>query len=54
MGQWIKGSSQTLIKDGRIDRETLRNHRLGEDDLLEELRLSGVEEPGKAKLSHLR
>src|SRR4029434_10811392 len=40
LGDWIKGSSQTVITDGSVDREALRRHHLGEDDLLEELRLN--------------
>ena len=49
----IKGHSQTLIEAGRINRETLRTHHIGEDDLLEELRLNGVEQPADAKLARL-
>jgi uncharacterized membrane protein YcaP (DUF421 family) len=50
---WIKGHSQTLIKEGRTDREMLRAHHIGEDDLLEELRLNGVEKPEQARLARL-
>ena len=53
IGGWIKGHSQTLIEDGRVDRDALRKHHMGEDDLLEELRLNGVETPTEAKLARL-
>ena len=49
----IKGHSETLITDGEIDRETLRKHNIGDDDLLEELRLNGVEKPEQARLARL-
>lgn len=53
VGGWIKGHSQTLLKDGEIDRKQLRRHHIGYDDLLEELRLNGVEEPNEARLARL-
>lgn len=49
----IKGHSETLITVGEIHRETLRKHNIGDDDLLEELRLNGVEKPEQAKLARL-
>jgi uncharacterized membrane protein YcaP (DUF421 family) len=49
----IKGHSETLITDGEIDRDTLRKHHIGEDDLLEELRLNGIEKPAQARLARL-
>ena len=49
----IKGHSETLITDGEVDRETLRKHNIGDDDLLEELRLNGVEKPEQARLARL-
>jgi uncharacterized membrane protein YcaP (DUF421 family) len=53
LGNLIKGSSQTLIRDGQLDRHTLHRHHIGEDDLLEELRLQGIESPSEAKLARL-
>jgi uncharacterized membrane protein YcaP (DUF421 family) len=53
LGEWIKGSSQTVIKDGKVDREALRKHHFGDDDLLEELRLNGVDAPDEVKLARL-
>lgn len=52
-GGWLKGHSQTLIAEGKVDREQLQRHHIGEDDLLEELRLSGVEKPDEARLARL-
>jgi uncharacterized membrane protein YcaP (DUF421 family) len=49
----IKGHTETLITDGEVDRETLRKHNIGDDDLLEELRLNGVERPAQARLARL-
>jgi uncharacterized membrane protein YcaP (DUF421 family) len=53
LGGVIKGHSETLITDGEIDRETLAKHNIGDDDLLEELRLNGVEKPEQARLARL-
>jgi uncharacterized membrane protein YcaP (DUF421 family) len=50
---WIKGHSQKLVEAGRIDRGRLRKHHMGEDDLLEELRLNGVESPQGVALACL-
>jgi uncharacterized membrane protein YcaP (DUF421 family) len=50
---WIKGHSQKLIENGRVDGDTLHKHHIGDDDLLEELRLEGVEHPAEVKLAHL-
>jgi uncharacterized membrane protein YcaP (DUF421 family) len=52
-GEWIKGSSQTVIINGQVDREALRRHHFGDDDLNEELRLNGVDSPEKVKLARL-
>jgi len=53
LGGLIKGSTQTLIEDGKIRRRQLDEHHLSDDDLLEELRIKGVESPDKAKLATL-
>jgi uncharacterized membrane protein YcaP (DUF421 family) len=52
-GGWIKGHSQKLVEDGAVDRKQLRKHHLDNDDLLEELRLKGVESPSGVKLARL-
>jgi uncharacterized membrane protein YcaP (DUF421 family) len=50
---WIKGHEQTVIENGKPKLEMLRRHHIGTDDLLEELRLNGVESPEEAKLAKL-
>src|SRR5262245_29499937 len=50
VGGWIKGHSQPLIDSGLVDRERLKRHRIAEDDLLEELRLHGIQDAAEAKL----
>lgn len=52
-GKWIKGSSHTLVEKGRVDPEVLNRNRLAQDDLLEELRLNGVEDPADVELARL-
>jgi uncharacterized membrane protein YcaP (DUF421 family) len=41
---WIKGYSQVLIEDTRLQQEALRKHDIGEDDLHEALRLKGLKD----------
>ncbi len=53
LGHWIKGSSQTLVEDGQVNRETMRRHHIGEDDLAEELRLQGVQHASEVHLARL-
>ena len=53
LSPWIKGLSQNLIEDGEVNREAMRKHHFGEDDLAEDLRLKGVTEPGQVKLACL-
>jgi len=52
-GGWIKGHSQTLVENGEVDRDRLARHHIALDDLLEELRLQGVESPQDVKLARL-
>jgi uncharacterized membrane protein YcaP (DUF421 family) len=49
----VRGPGQTLIENGDVRRETLRQHHIGEDDLGEELRLGGVEAASGVKLARL-
>ncbi|MBV9658645.1 MAG: DUF421 domain-containing protein [Verrucomicrobia bacterium] len=49
----IKGQSQKLIEEGRVQEKTLHRHHLSEDDLWEELRLQGVEKPAEVRLACL-
>lgn len=50
---WIKGHSQTLLKEGQLDHATMRRHHIAEDDLEEELRLQGVVDRGKIHMARL-
>jgi uncharacterized membrane protein YcaP (DUF421 family) len=50
---WVKGHSETLVENGEIDREKMKRHHIGEDDLQEEFRLNGVESVSGAKLARL-
>jgi len=52
-GGLIKGHSQTLIEDGKVDEGKAREHHLSPDDVAEELRLKGVEDAGEVKLARL-
>ena len=52
-GTLIKGSEETLISDGEVRHEVLRKHHLGMDDLREELRLNGVQEPKEVQVARL-
>jgi uncharacterized membrane protein YcaP (DUF421 family) len=38
---WIKGHTNVLVKDGKLDGDRLRAHHLSLDDLQEQLRLRG-------------
>lgn len=49
----MKGHSQILIQEGRVQQGTMRKHHMGHDDLLEELRLNGLEDPKGVKLARL-
>lgn len=52
-GELIKGSTQTLVEDGVVRRRQLDDHHISEADLLEDLRIKGVDSPEKAKLATL-
>jgi uncharacterized membrane protein YcaP (DUF421 family) len=49
----IKGHGEVLIQDGRVNDTALARHHIGKDDLVEELRLNGVETPDEVKLGRL-
>lgn len=53
LAAWLKGHSEVIISNGTLDRSALQRHHMGPDDLLEELRLRGVEAPGQVKLAYL-
>jgi uncharacterized membrane protein YcaP (DUF421 family) len=41
VGLWIKGASDVIVRDGRLDRIAASRNRLSEHDLFEDLRLHG-------------
>ena len=45
LGKFIKGSPVVLVDQGKVDVAVLRRHSLTTNDLMEDLRLSGVETP---------
>lgn len=49
----VKGGTDTLIEDGEMKRDVMEKHRIGDDDLMEDLRLSGVQYPKEVQLARL-
>ncbi len=45
----MKGSPVVLINQGKVDTEMLRRHSLTSNDLMEDLRLNGIERPEAAR-----
>jgi uncharacterized membrane protein YcaP (DUF421 family) len=52
-GDLIKGSTQTLVEGGGVHHREMMRHHITDADLLEELRLKGVERPADAKCAIL-
>jgi uncharacterized membrane protein YcaP (DUF421 family) len=52
-GDLIKGSTQTLVEAGNVHQREMTQHHITNEDLLEELRLKGVERPADAKFAIL-
>ena len=52
-GDVLKGSSQTIVEEGREDLATMQRHHIAQDDLMEELRLKGVDQLQRVKLARL-
>jgi uncharacterized membrane protein YcaP (DUF421 family) len=53
VGAIIKGSAQKLIESGTVNEAEMERHHITDDDLIEELRLQGIETPKDAKLAVL-
>jgi uncharacterized membrane protein YcaP (DUF421 family) len=53
LSRLIKGNDTVLIKDGRIDHVALKDAHMSMDDLEEDLRQQGVEDPKEVKRAHL-
>jgi uncharacterized membrane protein YcaP (DUF421 family) len=49
----LKGHSQVLLENARIDSAAMRKHNIGEDDLREALRLNGLSDYAEAKRATL-
>jgi uncharacterized membrane protein YcaP (DUF421 family) len=49
----VKGDDTVLVKNGRVDRKALEKSHMSPDDLAEDLRQQGVEDPGKVKEARL-
>ncbi|HYN87220.1 MAG TPA: YetF domain-containing protein [Ardenticatenaceae bacterium] len=53
-GNLIKGHTQELVRDGKIQWDQMRNSAITEDDLREHLRVRGkLSDPGKVKAAYL-
>jgi len=53
IGNLVKGHSGTIVEDRKVDWERMRRHHISEADLMEDLRLSGVESVADVKLARL-
>jgi uncharacterized membrane protein YcaP (DUF421 family) len=53
LAKLMKGQPVVLVRDGVEDRQAMRRHEIGEDDLLEGLRLEQVERPEEVRLATL-
>ena len=53
-GPLVKGSRTLLVRDGRVDRDALRESGVSEKDLEQAIRLqAGETEPSRVRLAHL-
>jgi len=53
LGPLLKGRPAKLIADGVVDRRAMRRHAVGEHDLQEALRSSGVTDPTQVREAYL-
>jgi uncharacterized membrane protein YcaP (DUF421 family) len=53
IGALVKGHEDEVIRDGEVDKEALRKHNFTDRDLMEDLRLQGVEHPAEVKTARL-
>ena|SRR5688572_6382578 len=44
IGRWVKGEPEVVIRDGVVNEDVLRRHRVSKRDLEEDLRSEGVED----------
>jgi len=53
LSRLAKGTDTVLIRDGKVDRKALAASHMSDDDLAEDLRQAGVEEPKQVKSARL-
>ncbi|MGE3148496.1 MAG: DUF421 domain-containing protein [Pseudorhodoplanes sp.] len=53
LGGLVKGHSTLVIENGEVQRGALRDAHMSDDDLLEDLRQKGIDDPRKAKTAYL-
>jgi uncharacterized membrane protein YcaP (DUF421 family) len=53
LAKLVKAEPVVLVRDGKEDRRAMARHGIGEDDLLEALRLEQVERPDEVRLGTL-
>jgi uncharacterized membrane protein YcaP (DUF421 family) len=53
LGSLVKGNTTVLVRNGRIDRQALKDAHMSPDDLDEDLREQGIADPKKVKEARL-
>ena len=53
IGTLVKGNATVLIRNGRVDRDAMKAAHMSSDDLEEDLRQKGVDDPRKVKEARL-
>jgi uncharacterized membrane protein YcaP (DUF421 family) len=53
LGSLVKGNATVLVRDGRIDRHALKAAHMSRDDLDEDLRERGIDDPKNVKEARL-
>jgi uncharacterized membrane protein YcaP (DUF421 family) len=53
LGSLVKGNTTVLVRNGRIDRQALKDAHMSRDDLDEDLREQGIADPKKVKEARL-
>jgi uncharacterized membrane protein YcaP (DUF421 family) len=53
IGTLVKGNATVLIRNGRVDRDAMKAAHMSSDDLDEDLRQKGVDDPKKVKEARL-
>jgi len=49
ISDWVKGSPTRIVVDGNVDQDALLEAHMSDDDLLEDLRQKGLQDPKQAK-----